>query len=445
MNKYYNEMLQGLVKDARELLEKADGVQNRFNMSIDLIKAVVEVAKLEQQPVAVPVQVPVVSEASIAVKTREVQEEPEEEDDEPRFSDTKPLSKKHYIKFMETKANFTPSDKCYEEYTILWHRRGTEDALLEWKPDNLGLDPIPEDAYISLAIKENPIYKALFEEGGAYANHVNKVNLFEDEVEEIELSSAPKTEEELQERLAEAKQYVAQEEPEEVEVEIDEEEEEEVVEEQVETVIEVEEMPTDVTPEVAGGEVVDEIEAIRNKIDKMSSEESEKYIASLSEEVKKAVFEIEDEEPIAEFVMTPDGTVTRVDEPKDIFVEIEGEQYDATEAYKFIKGLNSELSHDELLERASDWIEFAIEEETYNKLATVEDESADLILCKTYLAYYIQALTEETVLYYLNYFANNIEDDENGEEVYVNEEILLDFLNKDNIEAFVEYIQVNQQ
>ena len=434
MNKYYNEMLQGLVKDARELLEKADGVQNRFNMSIDLIKAVVEVAKLEQQPVAVPVQVPVVSESPVVVKTREIQEEPEEEDDEPRFSDTKPLSKKHYIKFMETNAHFTPSDKCYEEYTILWHRRGTEDALLEWKPDNLGLDPIPEDAYISLAIKENPIYKALFEEGGAYANHVNKVNLFEDE--EV-------AEEEVEEIVVEEVVEEQEEVVEEIEVEIDE-EEEDVVEEVEEEVIEME-LPTDVTPEVAGGEVVDEIEAIRNKIDKMSSEESEKYIASLSEEVKKAVFEIEDEEPIAEFVMTPDGTVTRVDEPKDIFVEIEGEQYDATEAYKFIKGLNSELSHDELLERASDWIEFAIEEETYNKLATVEDESADLILCKTYLAYYIQALTEETVLYYLNYFANNIEDDENGEEVYVNEEILLDFLNKDNIEAFVEYIQVNQQ
>ena len=441
MNKYYNEMLQGLVKDARELLDKADGVQNRFNMSIDLIKAVVEVVKLEQQPI-VPVQVPIMTETSEVVKVKEVIEEPEEEDDEPRFSDTKPLSKKHYIKFMETKAHFTPSDKCYEEYCILWERRGTEDALLEWKPDNLGLDPIPEDAYISLAIKENPRYKALFEEGGAYANHVNKVNLFEDEVEEIELSSAPKTEEELQERLAEAKQYVAQEEPEEVEVEID---EEEVVEEQVETVIEVEEIPTDITSEVAGGEVVDELEALKVKIANMPSEEATEFIANLPEETKKAVFEIDSEEPIAEFVMTPDGTVTRVDEPKEIFVEIEGEQYDATEAYKFIKGLNNELSHDELLERASDWIEFAIEEETYNKLATVEDESADLILCKTYLAYYIQALTEETVLYYLNYFANNIEDDENGEEVYVNEEILLDFLNKDNIEAFVEYIQVNQQ
>lgn len=441
MNKYYNEMLQGLVKDARELLDKADGVQNRFNMSIDLIKAVVEVAKLEQQPI-VPVQVPIMTETSEVVKVKEVIEEPEEEDDEPRFSDTKPLSKKHYIKFMETKAHFTPSDRCYEEYCILWERRGTEDALLEWKPDNLGLDPIPEDAYISLAIKENPRYKALFEEGGAYANHVNKVNLFEDEVEEIE------DEEEVQEILVEVQEepeVVVEVEEEVVEIDEEEVEEEEVVEEQVEEVVEVEEMPTDVTPEVAGGEIVDELEALKVKIANMPSEEATEFIANLPEETKKAVFEMDNEEPIAEFVMSPDGTVTRVDEPKEVFVEIEGEQYDATEAYKFIKGLNNELSHDELLERASDWIEFAIEEETYNKLATVEDESADLILCKTYLAYYIQALTEDTVLYYLNYFANNIEDDENGEEVYVNEEILLDFLNKDNIEAFVEYIQVNQQ
>ena len=33
----YNEMLKELVMDARALLDKADGVQNKFNMSVELI------------------------------------------------------------------------------------------------------------------------------------------------------------------------------------------------------------------------------------------------------------------------------------------------------------------------------------------------------------------------------------------------------------------------
>ena len=415
----YNEILKELVMDARALLDKADGVQNKFNMSVELIKAVVEVAKLEQPVV---VQAPV---QQVSVVKEEIIEEPEEEpeevqDEEPCFSDSKPLSKEHYRKFMFDNAGFIPSDKCYEEYCILWERRGTEDALNEFIPDNLGLNPIPEGAYVPLSIKECPMYKELFMPGGAYADYVNPVNLIEDE--EVELNSAPKSEE----------CEVPNEPEEEIEVEIDDEEAEE-------------EMPTDITPEVAGGEVVDELQAIKNKVANMSLDESTEFLSNLPDETMRALVTEDPTPVIAEYVMTPDGEVTRVDVPEEIFVEIEGEQYDATEAYKFIKGLNAELSHEELLERASDFVEFAIEEEVYNKLTTIEDENADLILCKTYLAYYIQALTEETVLYYLNYFANNIEDDENGEEVYINDEVLLDFLNKDNIEAFVEYIQINQQ
>lgn len=415
----YNEMLKELVMDARALLDKADGVQNKFNMSVELIKAVVEVAKLEQPVV---VQAPV---QQVSVVKEEIIEEPEEEpeevqDEEPCFSDSKPLSKEHYRKFMFDNAGFIPSDKCYEEYCILWERRGTEDALNEFIPDNLGLNPIPEGAYVPLSIKECPMYKELFMPGGAYADYVNPVNLIEDE--EVELSSASKSEEcEVVNELEEG-----------IEVEIDDEEVEE-------------EMPIDITPEVAGGEVVDELQAIKDKVANMSLDESTEFLSNLPDETMRALVTEDPTPVIAEYVMTPDGEVTRVDVPEEIFVEIEGEQYDATDAYKFIKGLNAELSHEELLERASDFVEFAIEEEVYNKLTTIEDENADLILCKTYLAYYIQALTEETVLYYLNYFANNIEDDENGEEVYVDDEVLLDFLNKDNIEAFVEYIQINQQ
>ena len=69
----YNEMLKELVMDARALLDKADGVQNKFNMSVELIKAVVEEAKLEQPVV---VQAPV---QQVSVVKEEIIEEPKEE------------------------------------------------------------------------------------------------------------------------------------------------------------------------------------------------------------------------------------------------------------------------------------------------------------------------------------------------------------------------------
>ena len=289
----YNEMLKELVMDARALLDKADGVQNKFNMSVELIKAVVEVAKLEQPVV---VQAPV---QQVSVVKEEIIEEPEEEpeevqDEEPCFSDSKPLSKEHYRKFMFDNAGFIPSDKCYEEYCILWERRGTEDALNEFIPDNLGLNPIPEGAYVPLSIKECPMYKELFMPGGAYADYVNPVNLIADE--EVELSSAPKSEE----------CEVPNEPEEEIEVEIDNEEVEE-------------EMPTDITPEVAGGEVVDELQAIKDKVANMSLDESTEFLSNLPDETMRALVTEDPTPVIAEYVMTPDGEVTRVDVPEEIF------------------------------------------------------------------------------------------------------------------------------
>jgi hypothetical protein len=118
---------------------------------------------------------------------------------------------------------------------------------------------------------------------------------------------------------------------------------------------------------------------------------------------------------------------------------------DITEQYQLMKSFNNELSYDELVERAVEWVEFGINEETYKLLNFVEDDSAEMIQCKTYLAYYIDAMSIDDIVYYINYFASNIEEDEDGNEVYVNEELQLEFLNKDNISAFLEYVQQNQQ
>ena len=201
------------------------------------------------------------------------------------------------------------------------------------------------------------------------------------------------------------------------------EEQEEVVEEEP---VEIEEddipIPTNVTAEVAGAEVAKEIE-------NMTVEEVVEKV--LAEEDNGVEIDI-DEDPIAE-------------EPEQVVAEIDGEELDITEQYNLIKSFNAELGYDDTVERAVDWIEFGINKETYDLLNFIEDESAEIIQCKTYLAYYIDAMEIDSIVYYINYFASNIEEDEEGNEVYVNEELQLEFLNKDNISAFLEYVQQNQQ
>lgn len=191
--------------------------------------------------------------------------------------------------------------------------------------------------------------------------------------------------------------------------------EEEVIEEEVvEEVVEEEiPMPTDVT-EIAGGEVVD--------IDNMTVEEVVEKV--LSEEDTGVEIDI-DSDPV----------------PEQVVVEIDGEDMDITEQYNLMKELNKNLSHDEAIERASDWVEFGINKETYDILNFIKDKDAEIMQCKTYLAYYIDAMEIDSIVYYINYFASNIEEDEEGNEIYVNDELQLEFLNEDNISAFLEYVQ----
>ena len=163
------------------------------------------------------------------------------------------------------------------------------------------------------------------------------------------------------------------------------------------------------------------------------------------EEVKEMTIEEAMEKALAE----DDGIEIDIDEDpseelNEVIAEIDGEDMNIIDQYKLMKSLNKELTHDELIERAVDWVEFGINKETYDMLNFIEDESAEIIQCKTYLAYYIDAMQVDGIVYYINYFASNVEEDEDGEEVYVNEELQLDFLNKDNISAFLEYVQQNQ-
>ena len=193
------------------------------------------------------------------------------------------------------------------------------------------------------------------------------------------------------------------------------EEEELVVEEPA--VEESVELPTE-EDEVLGGEV------------------AEQPVEMTVEEAMKAALSVEDTGVEIDIDSDP-----REETPSQVVIEIDGEDFDITEQYNLIKELNKDLTYEEAVERASDWVEFGINKETFDILNFIENKNAEIIQCKTYLAYYIDAMEIDSIVYYINYFASNIEEDEEGNEVYVNDELQLEFLNEDNISAFLEYVQ----
>ena len=347
MNNYEN-LLQELLFGAKELINKANNVSDQFDMSIRLAEQVTKAIEVMNNQQEVVIQPIVENKAVEAVKQASLA-----------------LSRKQY----ESLLGYPISDEAYNEYVDIFNRQANGEEINLFIPDEDGLMPIPEGAVVSLAIKENPMYKHLFEE--------------KEEVVEEEIA-------------------------------------EEVIEEEVaeEESVEIEEddmsIPTNVTAEIASEEVVD--------IDNMTVEEVVEKV--LSEEDTGVEIDI-DSDPV----------------PAQVVVEIDGEDMDITEQYNLMKELNKNLSHDEAIERASDWVEFGINKETYDILNFIENKDAEIMQCKTYLAYYIDAMEMDSIVYYINYFASNIEEDEEGNEIYVNDELQLEFLNEDNISAFLEYVQ----
>jgi hypothetical protein len=356
--KNYESLLQDLLFGAKDLISKANNISDQFDMSIRLAEQVTKAIKVLNK--------------QITVQTQEVVVEPVVENKaiEAVKQVHLALSKEQY----EDIVGYPISQAAYDEYVDIFNRQAAGEEINLWIPDPEGLQPIPEGAIVSLAVQESPMYKHLF------------------------VSDNPK--EDINQIF---------------------EEQEEVVEEEP---VEIEEddipMPTDITAEVAGAEVVEQ------EIEDMSIEEVVEKV--LAEEDNGVEIDI-DEEPM----------------PKQIIAEIDGENMDITEQFMMIKEFNKDLSYEETVDRAVDWVEFGINKETYDILNFIEDINAEVIQCKTYLAYYIDAMSVDDIVYYINYFASNIDEDEEGNEVYVNDELQLEFLNADNISAFLEYVQQNQQ
>ena len=78
----------------------------------------------------------------------------------------------------------------------------------------------------------------------------------------------------------------------------------------------------------------------------------------------------------------------------------------------------------------------------FELLSNINNVNDEIIEHKIFVANWIHEDDVETVELYINYFASNIEEDENGDPMYVGEELHLDFLNENNIAGFVDYINV---
>ena len=342
--KNYESLLQELLFGAKELIDQTKNINDKFDMSIRLAEQVRKVVNVNNVQIAPAIQ-------------QQVAAEPIQHG---------PMSKNQY----ESVMGYKISQAAYDEYVDIYHRQANGEELCLWLPDPDGLAPIPEGAIVTLATKENPIYKHLFEE----------------KQEEV----------------------------------IKEEEVEDTIEAVVEEPVEEIELPTE-EDEVLGGEVAEQVVDIAD----MPIEEIVEKV--LAEEDNGVEIDI-DSDPAKEV-------------PSQVVIEIDDEDFDITEQFNLIKELNSYLTYEETVERASDWVEFGINKETFDLLNFIENKNAEIIQCKTYLAYYIDAMEIDSIVYYINYFASNIEEDEEGNEIYVNDELQLEFLNEDNISAFLEYVQ----
>ena len=116
---------------------------------------------------------------------------------------------------------------------------------------------------------------------------------------------------------------------------------------------------------------------------------------------------------------------------------IEGEEVESLEE-------EQEQQEEEVVEE-TDEITVEIPEELNEEiamLANINNVSNEVVEHKIFVANWIHEDDLETVELYINYFASNIEEDENGDAMYIGEELHLDFLNENNIAGFIDYINV---
>lgn len=169
-------------------------------------------------------------------------------------------------------------------------------------------------------------------------------------------------------------------------------------------------------------------------------EEPEEELEEVSmDDIVNAGANLEPEMAANQAVELEQEEIQMEEQPSNIIVADEnGNEVDVTEEYNV---LNPEISDDFRKEYALQIKEYGTLE-TYKTLNFIEETEDEIIGYKNLVAYWIDTCELETIEYYINYFASNIEvDEETGEETYVGEELHIDFLNNNNIKGFTEYVE----
>ena len=126
---------------------------------------------------------------------------------------------------------------------------------------------------------------------------------------------------------------------------------------------------------------------------------------------------------------------------KDIIVTLEtGENINATDVYNKLQELNANLSEEELINLATEWFEFGIDEDAFDKLVNVNCIDYDTTIARLYTAFYVGTIEADDMDFYINDFGGNLQEDKHGNMVYIDEALDFNFINENNIAAFYEYI-----
>ena len=290
-------------------------------------------------------------------------------------------------KQFEEKMGYEVSDAAFLEYLDILQQyedfyKGLAPEPKEWIPgENGSMYPAPEGFFVPLYVLENPCYE------GYYINLLKEQNETEDEKAlRIAEEDAAKIEETI----------------------IDPDTGEEIVEEENEVEVNVEEPAEEIVEETVEEEVVEE--------------DSWEDYGVTEEEVMNNI---------------PDDVIVKdtveVDDDKEYFTE-DGD--DVTDKVKVLKQMNADLSEEDYIELATDWLTYLPDAKDLEKFNFVPNTEKDVITAKIYIEFYANERGDQAIQDEINYWSQNV--DEEG--LYIEEERFYDFLNENNIEAFTEHL-----
>ena len=167
---------------------------------------------------------------------------------------------------------------------------------------------------------------------------------------------------------------------------------------------------------------------------------------------KPIIVEEDDEEPVEDVVEEPVEAVSIeevIDAGENLAPEVAAQAADELQAEPVVEEQVEEVVEEQPVDNLSaefrEQANLQIEEygvaKEYEQLNYIVEDAEDVVNAKILLAYWLQSCGEETMVYYLNYFMSNVVQDDNGDEVYVGEELQLTELNNNNVVGFCDYVQ----